>query len=141
MYAVHTDKESPHAHVTVKMQGANGKKIKAKKSELYKWRESLAEEMRAQGFKVTATSRQSRGLVGKSLPLGSGIKFKMHNKPLDQSKERKFDKENIQQLDEKYKKMGQLLSKSKDKSTANTGKKILEFNLSLKKEKTKLIEK
>jgi len=141
LYAFHIDKESPHAHVTVKMQNTDGKKITAQKKELYEWRESLAVEMRGQGFRVAATSRQSRGLTGKSLPMSSGIKFKMHSKELKQSIERNHDKENITKWRERYEKMSQLLNESNDPKLKSIGEKIASFNKKLTKNYEKQITK
>jgi len=133
IYAFHTDKESPHMHVSVKMQDQENKKIQAIKSDLRKWREDYAESMRAQGFDYASTSRSSRGKTGKSLSGGSKIKFGYYDKQINESNERPHDKENIEKWNDLYNKIGSIFLSSKDKTIKQAGKGIL--NMSQQREK------
>ncbi|WP_395009099.1 relaxase/mobilization nuclease domain-containing protein [Undibacterium sp.] len=66
VYALHTDTLHPHVHLTVKLKGFDGKKLNPRKADLQEWRESFAENMRAQGIDAEATPRLVRGVVKKA---------------------------------------------------------------------------
>jgi len=135
MYVLHTDKESPHVHATIKMQGEDKKKIQATKSDLRRWRDSYAKSMREHGFFYTATSRASRGKVGKALSPSSKIKFGFYNKQVLESTERKHDQENINKWKGAYKKIGDKLSKSNSKELKDTGTLINDYSNQIEFEK------
>lgn len=66
VFALHTDEPHPHCHLTVKMQGVNGKRLNPRKADLQAWRESFAENLLKVGVDATATPRPSRGVVKKA---------------------------------------------------------------------------
>ncbi len=66
VFALHTDEQHPHCHVTVKCLGFDGKRLQVTKEAVQAWRESFAEEMRGQGWDAEATPRRSRGVVQKA---------------------------------------------------------------------------
>lgn len=66
VFALHTDEPHPHCHLTVKMQGVNGKRLNPRKADLQTWRESFAENLRHFGVDAAATPRPSRGVIKKA---------------------------------------------------------------------------
>lgn len=66
VFALHTDTNSPHTHLTVKMLGHDGKRLNPRKADLQAWREKFAEKMEQEGYMADATPRFSRGVVKKS---------------------------------------------------------------------------
>jgi len=67
LMAEHHNTEHPHLHVVVKAVGENGKRLNPKKADLRHWRETFAENLRGQGIKAEATSRQIRGQFHKGM--------------------------------------------------------------------------
>lgn len=65
VFALHTDEPHPHCHLTVKMQGVDGKRLNPRKADLQAWREGFAENLRKVGVDAAATPRPSRGVVKK----------------------------------------------------------------------------
>lgn len=68
VFALHTDEPHPHCHLTVKMQGVDGKRLNPRKADLQAWREGFAENLRKFGVDAAATPRPSRGVVKKAEP-------------------------------------------------------------------------
>lgn len=66
VFALHTDEPHPHVHITVKMQGHDGKRLNPRKADLQRWREAFAEKMRDEGIEAEATPRAVRGKVKKA---------------------------------------------------------------------------
>ena len=134
IYVMHTDKPNPHAHVSIKMQNSQGKKIAANKPDLYIWRENYADKLRGQGFNMTATSRQSRGEIGKSLRVSSSLKFNSVGKTLNPPAERKNDKKNINEWISNYENIAELLNNSDNEELKKTGKKIIGYSQKLQRD-------
>ncbi|MES2664154.1 MAG: relaxase/mobilization nuclease domain-containing protein [Pseudomonadota bacterium] len=65
VFALHTDVDHPHVHLTVKALGFDGKRLHVKKGEPQQWRELFAEQLRQQGLIAEATPRFVRGIVRK----------------------------------------------------------------------------
>ncbi len=55
VFALHTDTDSPHVHLTVKNLGFDGKRLHVKKGLPQVWREGFAHEMERQGIAAEAT--------------------------------------------------------------------------------------
>lgn len=66
MIALHTDKDHPHVHLTVKRRGFDGKNLNPNKADLQQWRDDFAKELRALGVEAESTPRRARGIVEKS---------------------------------------------------------------------------
>ncbi len=133
MFSVHTDKETTHSHVSVKMLDNEGKKLRENGVIINEWRNDYAKVMRVNGLKVTATSRASRGLFGKSLSMGSKIRFNISNKNLAPSYERKYDRENINEWTHAYNEIGKQLAKSNNQNIAQSGQEIINFSSQIEK--------
>ena len=56
VFALHTDTESPHVHLTIKNLGFDGKRLHVKKGLPQVWREQFAEELEMLGVEAEATS-------------------------------------------------------------------------------------
>jgi hypothetical protein len=50
----------PHIHLSVRMQGRDGRRLNPRKADLQRWRGGFARELRAHGIEANATSRLSR---------------------------------------------------------------------------------
>lgn len=71
VFAIHEDRDHPHAHTLVKMRGReSGKKLRINKPELYRLRETFAQAAREQGVKLAASPRAARGIGRKGLRQG-----------------------------------------------------------------------
>ncbi|MBM0105778.1 relaxase/mobilization nuclease domain-containing protein [Steroidobacter sp. S1-65] len=60
-FVLHTDAPHPHVHVLLKAVSERGIRLRVNKRTLHRWRESFAEQLRAQGVEANATSRAVRG--------------------------------------------------------------------------------
>ncbi|MBE8233615.1 MAG: relaxase/mobilization nuclease domain-containing protein, partial [Endozoicomonadaceae bacterium] len=66
VFALHTDTDSPHVHLTVKNLGFDGKRLHVKKGLPQIWRELFAEEMEKQGIAAEATPSLKKYLMARS---------------------------------------------------------------------------
>lgn len=57
--------ENPHAHLTVKTRGRDGRRLDPRKADLQAWRARFARELRERGVMAEATPRRVRGVVRK----------------------------------------------------------------------------
>lgn len=67
VFALHTDSDHPHVHLTVKSLGFDGTRLHVKRGDPQVWREEFAEQLRSQGIEAEATPRKVRGVVKKSV--------------------------------------------------------------------------
>lgn len=67
VFALHTDENHPHVHLTVLNRGCDGRKLHIPKGKPQEWREAFAEEMRDQDVEAEATPRATRGVVRKKV--------------------------------------------------------------------------
>ena len=58
--AHHSDTDSQHAHVVVKMVGLDGHRMNPRKADLEQWRIAFAKELNARGIEAVATRRRTR---------------------------------------------------------------------------------
>lgn len=58
--AHHNDTDSQHAHVAVKMQGLDGKRLNPRKADLDRWRQVFAKKLNERGVEALATRRRTR---------------------------------------------------------------------------------
>jgi len=78
VFAIHQDKQHPHAHMVIKMRGRKkDKKLRLGKPQLYKLREIFAEAAREEGVPLAASSRAARGIGRKG---ESQAIYQMHHK-------------------------------------------------------------
>ena len=61
LFVMHTDTPNPHAHLTVKMRGFDGRQLRLNKPELQDMRERYASALRERGIAVNASYRSDRG--------------------------------------------------------------------------------
>lgn len=66
VYAFHTDRPHPHAHVLFRTLGADGTRLIWNRPDLQRGRARFASALREQGIEVQATSRALRGLAGRN---------------------------------------------------------------------------
>ncbi|MDR0933753.1 MAG: relaxase/mobilization nuclease domain-containing protein, partial [Burkholderiaceae bacterium] len=66
VFTLHTDAAHPHCHLSVRMEGFNGKRLNPKKADLQAWRDAFAEKMREQGIEAESTPRHIRGVTRKA---------------------------------------------------------------------------
>ena len=57
LFAMHTDEQHPHVHLTVQMRGFTGERLNPRKADLQRWRETFAECLLDQGIDCVATPR------------------------------------------------------------------------------------
>ena len=69
LMVLHTDKNHPHVHLTVKALGEDDRKLDPKKEDLQLWRESFAAKLQELGVEAEATPRFARGVVKKSVSM------------------------------------------------------------------------
>lgn len=65
VFALHTDTEKPHVHLTIWNHGFDGRRLHVKKGDPQKWREGFAAQLRQLGVAAEATPRATRGVVKK----------------------------------------------------------------------------
>lgn len=66
VYAVHTDVDHPHVHLTVRALADDGQRLNPKKADLERWRQGFAQALRDHGIEAEATPRRARGVSRKS---------------------------------------------------------------------------
>lgn len=67
VFALHTDADHPHVHLTVKNLGYDGKRLHIKKGDPQAWRETFANELQKRGIDAEATARAPRGVIKKGI--------------------------------------------------------------------------
>jgi type IV secretory pathway VirD2 relaxase len=67
VFALHTDTNSPHAHITIKTLGFDGKRLNPRKADLQHYREVFADAMEKEGVMANATPRRERFVVKKAV--------------------------------------------------------------------------
>ena len=67
VFAIHEDRNHPHAHMVVKNAETMTKALMFKKADLYQLRERFAEAGRAQGVPLAASPRAARGIGRKGM--------------------------------------------------------------------------
>lgn len=67
VFALHTDTESPHVHLTVKNLGYDGRRLHVNKGDPQTWREKFATQLERRGVEAEATSRVTRGVIKKGV--------------------------------------------------------------------------
>lgn len=67
VFALHTDVDHPHVHLTIKTLGHDGRRLHIKKGDPQKWREGFAEQLQRRGIDAEATPRAPRGVVKKAV--------------------------------------------------------------------------
>lgn len=67
VFALHTDTDSPHVHLTIKNLGYDGRRLHVKKGDPQTWREKFANQLERRGVEAEATSRATRGVIKKGV--------------------------------------------------------------------------
>lgn len=65
VFALHTDTDNDHCHLSVKCRGFNGRQLHVPKGQVQLWRQAFAERLRERGIEAEATPRNLRGVVRK----------------------------------------------------------------------------
>lgn len=58
---LHEHQTNPHVHLSVKAESIEGKRLNPRKTDLHRWRETFAEQLRGYGVEADATRQASRG--------------------------------------------------------------------------------
>lgn len=58
---LHEHQANPHVHLSVKAESIDGKRLNPRKTDLHRWRETFAEQLRGYGVEAEATRQASRG--------------------------------------------------------------------------------
>ena len=58
---LHDHQANPHVHLSVKAESIDGKRLNPRKTDLHRWRETFAEQLRGYGVEAEATRQASRG--------------------------------------------------------------------------------
>ncbi len=58
---LHEHQANPHVHLSVKAESIEGKRLNPRKTDLHRWRETFAEQLRGYGVEAEATRQASRG--------------------------------------------------------------------------------
>ena len=70
VFVSHDDTDHPHAHLAVKAQGYDARRLNPRKADLQRWRQSFAEKLREHGIEANATTRRTRGVTKHSRKKG-----------------------------------------------------------------------
>jgi hypothetical protein len=63
VFVSHDDTDHPHAHLAVKAQGYDSRRLNPRKADLQRWRRQFAEKLREHGIEANATMRRTRGVT------------------------------------------------------------------------------
>jgi type IV secretory pathway VirD2 relaxase len=58
---LHTHQANPHAHLPVRAEGKDGRRLNPRKADLRRWREAFAEKLRERGIEAEASPQITRG--------------------------------------------------------------------------------
>lgn len=114
--ASHEDTEQPHAHLTVKCLGIDGKRLHIKRGDPQKWRETFAAELEKEGVEAEATPRAIRGIVKKGIGIKSAI-HKMRARGIIPITDKEKVREAIEEIQGKRKTSKPWENKIKEKQT------------------------
>ncbi|WJT10907.1 relaxase/mobilization nuclease domain-containing protein [Vibrio harveyi] len=67
VFALHTDTESPHVHLTVKNLGYDGRRLHVKKGDPQTWREKFADQLERRGVEAEVHREQREVLLRRVL--------------------------------------------------------------------------
>jgi type IV secretion system T-DNA border endonuclease VirD2 len=96
VFAIHQDKNHPHAHMVLKMRGREQDlKLDPRKADLHRLREIFAEAAREQGVELAASSRAARGVGKKATPQSF---YYLKSKGIKPEVERKSFEEAVKEL-------------------------------------------
>lgn len=59
--ALHTHQSTPHVHLIVRTEGADGRRLNPRKADLHRWRLRFAHELRERGIDAAASRQRTRG--------------------------------------------------------------------------------
>lgn len=62
-WAFHGDKEHPHVHLVVRIEGHDMSRLNPRKADLHRWRETFAQALQVRGIQAEATRRATRGVL------------------------------------------------------------------------------
>jgi Relaxase/Mobilisation nuclease domain len=60
-FVLHTDQDHPHVHLVISAHRLDGDRLNIRKTDLRRWREQFARQLRRQGIEANATPVQTRG--------------------------------------------------------------------------------
>lgn len=60
---LHDHQANPHVHLSVRAEGRDGRRLNPRKTDLHRWRETIAEKLRELGVDAEATRQATRGAV------------------------------------------------------------------------------
>jgi type IV secretory pathway VirD2 relaxase len=66
VFALHTDADHPHVHLSIRSLGFAGERLNPKKADLETWRQLFAQALRDRGVEAEATPRRARGVTRKA---------------------------------------------------------------------------
>lgn len=58
---LHTHQANPHVHLSVRAEGRDGQRLNPRKADLFRWRETFAEQLRELGIEAEASPQITRG--------------------------------------------------------------------------------
>ncbi|MGC4076421.1 MAG: conjugal transfer protein TraS [Rubrivivax sp.] len=67
---LHEHQANPHVHLSVRAQGADGRRLNPRKADLHRWRETFADKLRGYGVEAEATRQATRGAHHRAHPIG-----------------------------------------------------------------------
>lgn len=66
---LHEHQANPHVHLSVKAESISGKRLNPRKTDLHRWRETFAEQLRGYGVEAEATRQASRVVNRRDEPI------------------------------------------------------------------------
>lgn len=60
---LHDHQANPHVHISVRAESRHGKRLNPRKTDLHRWRETFAEQLRERGVEAEATRQATRGVI------------------------------------------------------------------------------
>jgi hypothetical protein len=66
---LHEHQANPHVHLSVKAESIDGKRLNPRKTDLHRWRETFAEQLRGLGVEAEATRQASRVVNRRDEPI------------------------------------------------------------------------
>ncbi|MCC9597769.1 MULTISPECIES: relaxase/mobilization nuclease domain-containing protein [unclassified Rubrivivax] len=77
---LHEHQANPHVHLSVRAQGADGRRLNPRKADLHRWRETFADKLRGYGVEAEATRQATRGAHHRAHPIGR-VKMRDDGRP------------------------------------------------------------
>ncbi|MDR2882037.1 MAG: hypothetical protein LBV29_09110 [Azoarcus sp.] len=128
LFVLHTDKAHPHVHVCIKTQATKDlPRLRHGRTELQRWREGFAEQLRSRGIEANATPRPTRGQTRLPIPLHEYHRNRRNPQPSPLRTQAPANPAAFQFQRDAWRAMAQTLNQSAQRNDVGLARRIVAF--------------